>query len=64
MNIDRKIHTASLPGLDDLMTAFTKPWIVSGRPSTNTKKFMPLNPRRYRKANIVANMIELDPKKI
>jgi len=64
MNIERKIQTANPPGPDDPMTAFTKPCNVSGRPNTSTKKFMPLSPRRYMKANTMANTRELDLKKI
>lgn len=64
MNIDRKIHTASLPGLEDPITAFTKPCSVKGKPKTSTKKFIPLNLRKYIKATMVANTIDVDLKKI
>ena len=64
MNIERKIQTANPPGPDDPITALTKPCSVSGKPSTNTRKFMPLSPRRYIKASTTAKMRELDLKKI
>ena len=64
INIDKKIHTASLLGPDDLITAFTKPCMVKGILSTSTSTFILLNLRKYMNSTNKANTKELALKNI